>query len=136
MSIAELDQETGVATCAPVNCNECPYRKAHISTTRRIGRLTLSYGVAMWDGQNLGFTMTELNVIERLVHVNGEWVSYRTIYDVMKGLPGFIAGEGKEGYRVNVRSCIKRMRKKFEAVDHNFNGIENLQCIGYRLIIN
>lgn len=36
------------------------------------------------------------------------------------------------GYRVNVRSFIKRIRQKFQAVDTNFAQIENYLGFGYR----
>ena len=51
-------------------------------------------------------------------------VSYRQIYDLVRG-KDFIAGYGEEGFRVNVRSFIKRIRQKFRDVDDSFSCIEN-----------
>jgi two-component system, OmpR family, response regulator ChvI len=44
---------------------------------------------------------------------------------------GFIAGHGNHGYRSNVRSAIKRTRKKFLKLDPTFAEIENYQAFGY-----
>ena len=60
----------------------------------------------------------------------GHQVSYRAIYDRMH-YQGFVAGCGEEGYRVNVRSAIKRIRKKFLKVDPTFDEIENQAASGY-----
>ena len=58
-------------------------------------------------------------------------VSYRQIYDIVRG-KDFVAGYGPDGYRANVRSFIKRIRKKFRDVDDSFDGIENYPGFGYR----
>ena len=44
---------------------------------------------------------------------------------------GFVAGWGEEGYRVNVRSFIKRIRQKFRPIDDNFDCIKNYSGYGY-----
>jgi two-component system response regulator ChvI len=59
-------------------------------------------------------------------------VSYRAIYDVIKS-PGFIAGDGTNGYKANVRSLVKRIRKKFTKVDAEFDLIKNYTGFGYVL---
>ena len=41
---------------------------------------------------------------------------------------------GAEGYRANVRTFIKRIRKKFRECDPEFDGIENYAGFGYRWI--
>jgi two-component system response regulator ChvI len=56
--------------------------------------------------------------------------SYRDIYDIVRGR-GFVAGWGEEGYRVNVRSFIKRIRQKFRALDDTFDSIKNYSGYGY-----
>jgi len=56
--------------------------------------------------------------------------SYREIYDLVRG-EGFVAGWGEEGYRVNVRSFIKRIRQKFRSIDDNFDCIKNYSGYGY-----
>jgi len=45
---------------------------------------------------------------------------------------GFVAGSGKHGYSTNVRSLVKRIRRKFVAADPGFSEIENVHKIGYR----
>jgi two-component system, OmpR family, response regulator ChvI len=44
----------------------------------------------------------------------------------------FIAGHGAEGYRANVRTFIKRIRKKFRDCDPDFDRIDNYPGFGYR----
>jgi two-component system response regulator ChvI len=58
-------------------------------------------------------------------------VTYRQIYDVVRG-KDFAAGYGSEGFRANVRSFIKRIRKKFREADPDFEGIDNYPGFGYR----
>jgi two-component system response regulator ChvI len=61
----------------------------------------------------------------------GQDVGYREIYDLVHG-KNFIAGHGSEGYRANVRTFIKRIRKKLRDVDPGFDHIENYAGFGYR----
>jgi two-component system response regulator ChvI len=61
----------------------------------------------------------------------GTDLTYRQIYDVVHG-EGFCAGDGEAGYRVNVRSLIKRIRQKFHSIDPSFDEIENYPGFGYR----
>ena len=42
-----------------------------------------------------------------------------------------MAGFGADGYLVNVRSAMKRIRKKFLALDPAFAEIENFAAVGY-----
>src|SRR3546814_17436769 len=76
-------------------------------------------------------TLTEFAIVLFLVSQQGGDVSYRQIYDIVRG-KDFVAGYGPDGYRANVRSFIKRIRKKFRDVDDNFDGIENYPVFGYR----
>jgi two-component system response regulator ChvI len=61
----------------------------------------------------------------------GENIAYREIYDVVHG-KGFMAGEGPNGYRINVRSLIRKVRNRFRGIDKNFSEIENFAGYGYR----
>src|SRR3546814_893392 len=99
----------------------------------RLGPLDIHFRInrANWDGQPVPLTTTEFRVVQLLASRAGEDVSYRAIYDVMHGR-GFIAGDGSDGYRTNVRSMIKRIRQKFREVDDNFEEIENYPGFGYR----
>jgi two-component system response regulator ChvI len=58
-------------------------------------------------------------------------VRYRDLYDLVHG-EGFVAGYGEDGYRTNVRTFIKRVRKKFRDIDDQFDAIENYPGFGYR----
>ncbi len=87
--------------------------------------------LVFWKGQDVDLTATEFKVIELFAHRAGENISYRDIYDVVHR-PGFYAGDGEDGYHTNVRSMIKRIRRKFEFVDAQFNAIENHRGFGYR----
>ena len=99
------------------------------------GRLRLKPKVcrAYWRDRKVPLTITEFRIVLKLATQPDEDVSYRDIYDVVHG-EGFIAGEGDQGYRANVRSLIKKIRKKFAAIDGNFDSIENYPGFGYRWI--
>jgi two-component system response regulator ChvI len=97
------------------------------------GRLTLRPKVsrAYWNGQDIGLTVTEFNIVKLLVTSPGDHVTYRAIYDCVHRA-GFLAGSGENGYRTNVRSSVKRIRNKFRAIDADFCEIENFPAFGYR----
>lgn len=86
---------------------------------------------ALWNGIDPDLTLGEYNIVELLVLNAGNYMRYRTIYDVLR-VPGFIAGKGPEGYRANVRSAIKRTRNKFRTIDPAFSEIESYMGFGYR----
>ncbi len=85
---------------------------------------------AYWRGRDVNLTVTEFDIVRKLVDGAGEWVSYRSIYDCVH-TSGFIAGNGEHGYRTNVRASIKRIRCKFRKVDPEFTHIENFVSFGY-----
>ncbi|WP_089229696.1 response regulator transcription factor [Tistlia consotensis] len=85
---------------------------------------------AYWNGTPVPLTATEFRVVQLLASRAGEDVAYRAIYDVVHGR-GFIAGDGAQGYRTNVRSMIKRIRQKFRELDEGFEAIENYPGVGY-----
>jgi hypothetical protein len=58
-------------------------------------------------------------------------LTYRAIYD-LQYYEGFVAGSGPDGYRTNVRSSIKRIRRKFCEIDSTFSEIQNSASRGYR----
>ena len=57
-------------------------------------------------------------------------MSFRSIYDRVR-CEGFIAGSGNRGYEVNVRGMMKRIRRKFWAVDPAFGRIGTVMATGY-----
>ena len=86
---------------------------------------------ALWRDLAVPLTVTQFRIIHLLASRAGEDVSYREIYDMVHGA-GFAAGEGEHGYRVNVRSLIKRIRRSFQVVDEGFDAIANYPAFGYR----
>lgn len=98
-----------------------------------IGALELRNDIkrAFWGGEQIDLTLTEFAIVRYMVLRPGADVTYRQIYDLVRG-KDFVAGYGPDGYRANVRSFIKRIRKKFRDVDSNFDCIENYPGFGYR----
>ena len=86
---------------------------------------------ARWNGHEVGLTVVEYRIVEKLASRPGMDFTYREIYDVVHG-EGFWAGDGDDGFRVNVRSLIKRIRQKFREIDDTFEAIENYPGYGYR----
>ena len=108
-----------------------PNPPARISPPRNIGQLTLRPGRAAWRGQDVGLTFSEYTVVNLLASDAGELLGFRTLYDEMHS-SGFVAGKGEDGYQSSVRSHIKRIRKKFQAIDPGFDEIVNQVGVGYR----
>jgi two-component system, OmpR family, response regulator ChvI len=98
-----------------------------------LGRLELRFDInrASWSGTPIDLTLTEFKIIALLALRTGEDVSYREIYDLVHG-KNFVAGYGDEGYRANVRTFIKRIRKKLRDVDPECENIHNYTGFGYR----
>jgi two-component system, OmpR family, response regulator ChvI len=98
----------------------------------RHGELSLhpSIARALWRQQDVGLTLMEYKVVTLLVAGKGIH-TYRAIYDTMH-YPGFAGGNGDHGHKTNVRSLVKRIRRKFVAVDPGFSAIENVLQLGYR----
>ena len=96
------------------------------------GKLLLrpDIGRACWKDVDVGLTLGEYNIVHLLASNAGRYKSYRAIYDRLH-YEGFIAGKGAAGYRTNVRSAIKRIRNRFQALDSTFDEIENYQGFGY-----
>jgi two-component system response regulator ChvI len=103
------------------------------SPTLRKGPLELRLDIkrAFWHELQVDLTVTEFAIVSLLINQQSADVSYRQIYDLVRG-KDFVAGYGPEGYRANVRSFIKRIRKKFRDLDTDFDQIENYPGFGYR----
>lgn len=99
----------------------------------RLGSLELRFDInrAFWSGQAVDLTLTEFRMVAQLALKPGEDLSYRELYDLVHG-KDFLAGSGADGYRANVRTFIKRIRKKFRDVDTDFDQIHNYAGFGYR----
>ena len=85
---------------------------------------------AYWKDADLDLTLGEYNILHLLASNVGRYVTYRAIYDRLH-YEGFIAGSGADGYRANVRSAIRRIRKKFRSIDPTFDEIANYNGFGY-----
>ena len=96
------------------------------------GDLVLHTGTARveWRGRDVGLTVTEYKVVSLLVAAGGVPVAFRTIYDEMH-YKGFIGGSGERGFEVNVRSTVRRIRRKFHAIDGGFAHIRSTPGLGY-----
>ena len=88
-------------------------------------------GRATWRKKEIDLTVTEFQMVCTLAERAGKNVRYRELYDLVHG-KGFIAGDGGEGYRANMRTFMKRIRQKFRAADERFDQIENYPGFGYR----
>ena len=99
----------------------------------RHGDLTLHSATAraLWQERDIGLTITEYKILVQLVAHKGQPQTYRAIYDTAC-YAGFVAGSGERGYNTNVRSIMKRIRRKFLAVDPAFSEIKNEGRVGYR----
>jgi two-component system response regulator ChvI len=86
---------------------------------------------AFWKEGDVGLTVSEYDIVDLLASNVGDYESYRAIYE-LQYYEGFVAGQGDEGYRTNVRSSIKRIRKKFCKLDLTFAEIQNSPSRGYR----
>jgi two-component system response regulator ChvI len=104
-----------------------------LGDTFQCGRLLLKLAVsrAFWNDRDIDLTVSEFKIVHLLASNAGSHVTYRAVYDCMH-YAGFIGGAGENGYRTNVRSSIKRIRRKFQAVDPDFAEIDNYQAFGYR----
>jgi two-component system response regulator ChvI len=86
---------------------------------------------ACWKEGDVGLTVGEYDIVQLLASNVGRYQAYRAIYD-LQYYEGFVAGQGTEGYRTNVRSSIKRIRQKFCKLDPTFAEIQNSIAHGYR----
>ena len=85
---------------------------------------------ALWRQLDVGLTITEYKLVVLLVSRKGEPQTYRALYDAAH-YAGFVAGSGEQGHHTNVRSLVKRIRRKFLAIDSGFSEIENVAHVGY-----
>jgi two-component system response regulator ChvI len=108
-------------------------RPVPAANTIDIGQLALKTDAkrAHWQGREVPLSLGEFEVVALLAGKPGVDVSYREIYNTVQ-TEGFVAGQGAEGYRTNVRALIKRIRRKFTETDPAFAALENYPGFGYR----
>ena len=107
-------------------------RRVAASKTVRHGDLLLDpdAGRASWKGIDLDLTVSEFRLVVAIATDVGKYVPFRELYDAIH-YKGFMAGSGEHGYRANVRSSIRRIRKKFQDCDPTFDEIRNYTGFGY-----
>lgn len=107
-------------------------RTSEREKTFSLGQLQLKTQIsrALWTGIDLDLTVGEFKIVALLAANAGHHVTYRGLYDVLH-YRGFIGGCGESGYKINVRSAIRRIRRKFEALDPAFDRIQNYTAFGY-----
>jgi two-component system, OmpR family, response regulator ChvI len=116
------------------NVVELAKPKADLRVPERLAcdRLVLKPEIsrAFWNGVDANLTLGEYKLVHLLVSKAGSFVTYRALYDRLR-FEGFVAGDGQEGFKANVRSAIKRIRNKLRACDPAFDEIENYSGFGY-----
>ena len=110
-----------------------PVPAVQADETIRCGPLLLRPHIcrAYWKNVDINLTLSEFKVIQLLTSKVDEYVSPREIYDCMH-YAGFIGGTGEEGYRTNVRSAVRRIRRKFQALDADYDMISTMPIQGYQ----
>lgn len=91
------------------------------------GRLTIDPArhKTLWDGKPVSLTVTEFLILEALAQRPGVVKSRNQLMDVAYQDDVYVDDR-------TIDSHIKRMRRKFRAVDPQFDGIETLYGAGYR----
>ncbi len=79
----------------------------------------------MWNGQNVTLTVTEFLILFALAQRPGVVKSRNALMDAAYDDQVYVDDR-------TIDSHIKRLRKKFKAVDDDFNLIETLYGVGYR----
>ncbi len=78
-----------------------------------------------WDGKDVTLTVTEFMILEALAQRPGVVKSRNQLMDVAYQDDIYVDDR-------TIDSHIKRLRRKFRAVDDDFKGIETLYGVGYR----
>jgi two-component system, OmpR family, response regulator ChvI len=78
-----------------------------------------------WDGARVELTVTEFLILKSLAHRPGHVKNRDQLMDAAYGEHIYVDDR-------TIDSHIKRLRKKFKAVDANFAQIETLYGVGYR----
>ena len=78
-----------------------------------------------WSGRDVTLTVTEFMILEALAQRPGVVKSRNQLMDVAYQDDIYVDDR-------TIDSHIKRMRRKFRAIDDNFNAIETLYGVGYR----
>jgi two-component system, OmpR family, response regulator ChvI len=85
---------------------------------------------AFWKGVDLDLTVGEFRIVALLAADAGHHVTYRGLYDVLHHHSA-VAECSDSSYKTNLRSAIRRIRRKFETLDPTFSRIQNYAAFGY-----
>ena len=126
-----VDKDRGIDILAP-RLRRLIGPEQIMHTPRHRGALALNAesSRATWRGRDVDLTVSEYKVVELIAMAGGTVVMSRTIYDNVH-YKGFIGGVGARGYEVNVRGIMKRIRRKFLAIDPGFACLPNRRGRGY-----
>ncbi len=91
------------------------------------GRLVLDQHrhACRWDGHDIDLTVTEFEILKALAQRPGHVKSRYQLLDAAYGDGGYVDDR-------TIDSHIKRLRKKFKALDPAFSDIETLYGVGYK----
>lgn len=107
---------------------------AHSYSQKKIavGKLVLHSTVsqAYWNDFAIDLTVGEYRIVHLLATNAGRYVPARTIYDQFHHRR-VVSRPDDHGYRTNVRTMIKRIRRKFRECDPAFAEIQNFVALGY-----
>jgi two-component system response regulator ChvI len=78
-----------------------------------------------WNGQPVALTVTEFLILKALAQRPGHVKSRDNLMDAAYGESVYVDDR-------TIDSHIKRLRKKFKAIDDNFQQVETLYGVGYR----
>ena len=92
---------------------------------RRHLRIDKERYTCSWKGRGIVLTLTEFRLLEALVVRLG-------VVQTRDALQAFAYGDQVYVDERTIDSHMKRLRKKFRAVDEEFDGIETLYGVGYR----
>jgi DNA-binding response OmpR family regulator len=84
--------------------------------------------IVLWRGHYLPITNGEHRVLKDLVTGAPRPRTIKQLYAALRQCEDFNASDVAN----NVRTCIKRIRKKFRAVDPRFDCIVALPAVGYK----
>lgn len=136
---ARVDLTSAHAAAAdgdPAALDALPGIAERLLTIARHGRglpagLHLGGGLAFWHGRQVHLTAMSLRIVRHLAVRHGAGCAWRELQEAAHGRP-FASGRGDDGFKVNLRAAIIRLRRRFLEVDAGFDRIETLMGYGYR----
>lgn len=81
-----------------------------------------------WKGQEINLTVTEFLIIETLARRPGHVKNRDQLIDAAYGENIYVDDR-------TIDSHVKRLRRKFKAIDEDFSGIDTLYGVGYRYTV-